>query len=416
MQSDSQTDTAGEPRTSATPEDLSTLEKAIGSGATATFDALEEILRREKMFRELFEALLMRNRHELGLPLIQIGPATDIPDDLVRPHEDAIENACRVVGHLFLEDGDLVQAWPYLRAIGDSAPVKTALDAIEPGTRRKDIDRLIEVAMHEGVHPGRGLEFIVHHYGICNSITNFEQYQSMLRNADRQECARVLIRSLHRELVENIRAEVERREGEKAAQGSLSELIADRPDLFAGHAYYVDTSHLWSIIRFSNFLDDGEELDIAVSFCDYGGRLSDVYQYNSEPPFEDFYRDQDLYLRGIRACNGTCDGGEDPEEVRSRAAKHFAAKGQKGIDDGDPEYPMGSVLNVLVRLRAFDEAIDLAQRFETVKHPETPLTPSLIEVCQMAENFERLQSSACEKVDILGFAAGLVQAKGSSEG
>jgi hypothetical protein len=287
--------------------------------------------------------------------------------------------------------------------------MKAALDAIEPGTRRKDIDRLVEVAMHEAIHPSRGLEFIVHHYGICNSITNFEQYQTMLRRADREECARVLIRSLHRDLVENVRAEVERREGKQAAQGTLSELIADRPELFEGHAYYVDTSHLWSIIRFSNFLSSGPELDIAIAFCDYGRRLSDVYEYNSEAPFDDFYTDQDFYLRGIRAFDGTTSDGEDPEKLRQRAADHFVAKGRQAIANADQEYAMGSLLNILMRLRAFDEAIDLAQQFETIKHPEAPLSPSLIEICQMAGDYERLTSAARENTDILGFAAGLIQ-------
>lgn len=387
------------------------LENALGGGVQSVFDQLENSLRKSKQYKELFEALLMRNRHELGLPLRQIGPATDIPDELVKPHEDAIEKACHVVGKLFLEDGDLVQAWPYLRAIGETEAMKQALDTIEPGTRRKDIDRIVEVAMHEAIHPERGLEIVVHHYGICNAITNFEQYQTVLRTPDRDECARVLIRSLHNDLITNVRAEVERRHGESAAKGDLSQLIADRPELFEGYAYYVDTSHLWSVIRFSNLLENGPELDMTIAFCDYGKRLADVYHYNSEPPFEDFYNDQELYLRGIRGCSR-----ETPDdEARQRAATHFTAKGRQAISEENQDYAMGALLNLLLRLHAFDEAKALAHDFEKLKHPDAPLTPGLLDICQVAKDYERMESAARDAGDVLSFAAGLVQKSESSK-
>ncbi len=395
----------------AVPEDsFRELEAAITSGAAANevdqaFERLFALLEREKQYPQLFEAMIQRRRWRLGLPLIQIGTAADLPENLLEAMEDGIEEACRRVGKLFLADGDPVKAWPYLRAVGDLAAMAAALDEIEPGTRRKDVESLVEIAIYENVHPRRGFELAVQHFGICNAITRFEQAQPAMRQKDREASARVLVRSLYQDLVENLRSEVARREGSPPQAASLLELIVPRPQLFHGDAYYIDTSHLHAVLRFSAFIPDGQELEQAIELTEYGGRLSRVYRFQTEPPFEDAYRDQGIFLRGVQAVR---DPARDPAAI-DRAAKHFADKARRALEQKTADYPMPAVLEVLARLGRWTLAIDLALAFEAMAGAGRCRAPSVYELCQQAGDFTRLAQIARERGDLVAFAAGLIQ-------
>jgi hypothetical protein len=392
------------PAATLSPELEAELECAVADhGPERAFETLARRLEAARRYPELFDVLVMQGRHRLGLPLIQIGPATDTPDELVTPYEDAIAEACRKVGKLFLADGDLGKAWVYLRHVGDTKAMAETLERIEPGTRRKDIDALIEIALHENVHPSRGLEMVVHHYGICSSITNFEQFHAQMKSADRVACARVLLDSLYRELLRNIAAEVERQEGKPAPESSLIDLIRTRPELFEDNAYYVDSSHLWSVVRFAAFLDRTEDLDRALELTEYGRRLSPLYKYESEAPFEDYYEDHAIYFQGIRASIA------GDAATASRAAQPFIDKAQRAIEARTPNYPTRAVLNVLVRMGCCREAIDLAVAFDAVEGFGPCRDPGVYELCQMAGEHERLRELARARGDAAAFAAGLIQ-------
>ena len=268
---------------------FSEVESALQSGGPG--EALEQLskrLEKDKKYRELFDAMLLAKRLELGLPLVQVGQATDLPEEFVPAFEQGIAEACRHVGELFLKEGDVVQAWQYFRAIGDTDTIRKAIDEIEPATRRKDVDSIVEMAVQEGIHPRRGLEMVVHHYGICSSITNFEQMRHSLRLTDQQSCVGLLVASLYKDLADNLRAEVEEIEGAPVRENGLIELIESRPKLFEEDAYFIDSSHLWSIVGFSVVLDSGPDLDRSIELAEYGSRLSSMYQYESQPPFDDF--------------------------------------------------------------------------------------------------------------------------------
>ena len=98
------------------------VEQTLRSGGSeAGFDFLVRRFREEKNYPLLFEARLMKKRHELGLPLIQTEPLADLPNDARRAYEEGNLEAAREVGSLFLADGKIPLAWPYFRAIGESA-------------------------------------------------------------------------------------------------------------------------------------------------------------------------------------------------------------------------------------------------------------------------------------------------------
>ncbi len=383
---------------------FSEVESALQSGGPG--EALEQLskrLEKDKKYRELFDAMLLAKRLELGLPLVQVGQATDMPEEFVPAFEEGIAEACRHVGELFLKEGDVVQAWQYFRAIGDTDTIRKAIDEIEPATRRKDVDSIVEMAVQEGIHPRRGLEMVVHHYGICSSITNFEQMRHSLRLTDQQSCVGLLVASLYKDLADNLRAEVEEIEGAPVRENGLIELIESRPKLFEEDAYFIDSSHLWSIVGFSVVLDSGPDLDRSIELAEYGSRLSSMYQYESQPPFDDFYADHKVYLRGVRGLQ------EDDSEAVSKAGEHFVAKARRALEESKTDYPVGQILTILARVERLKDAIEVARGFEKLLGPGRPFKPDVYELCQMAEDFDVLADHARVRNDAVSFAAGMIQ-------
>ncbi|HLU49266.1 MAG TPA: hypothetical protein VK116_14320 [Planctomycetota bacterium] len=87
------------------------LDEALARGGVeATFETLAQILRERKLYRQLFEALLMRKRRELGLPLEGGEAIRDLPEELQETVERAYVEICREVGRLFLAEGDIRSA------------------------------------------------------------------------------------------------------------------------------------------------------------------------------------------------------------------------------------------------------------------------------------------------------------------
>ncbi len=384
---------------------FSKIESMDSEAPEKVFATLAEELEKKKQYKDLFELLLMKKRHELQLPLIQVGSATDIPDELVEPYEEAISDACKKVGELFLKRGDLGQAWPYLRAIGSDDQMKEALEKIEPGTRRKDIDTLVEMAIGEGVHPSRGLEFVVHQYGICSSITQFEQVRPSLKPQDQRACIGILVEALYSDLLENVRSEVGAIEKTDPPQLGLLEIIESRPNLFGEEAYFIDSSHLHSIVRFSPDLEPGKSLDLAIELAEYGSRLAPIYQYEAEAPFDDYYKDHAILLRGIRAVST----GNESELIP--AQKHFEAKAETALQEKNHDYPAPVLAQILTSLDSFPLAIDLTREFEQNAHLHGQLGPSLPELCQQAGDFKQLQEIGRDQNDPISFVAGFIQAQ-----
>src|SRR5204862_633414 len=123
--------------------------------------------REQKNYRELFAARLMQVRHRLGHPLIETEPVSG-PE-----YEEALREAARETGGLFLADGDIVSAWPYFRAIGEPAAVAAAIENVNIGDAEdapQKLDRIIEIAFQELVNPRKGFEMILQHHGICRAI------------------------------------------------------------------------------------------------------------------------------------------------------------------------------------------------------------------------------------------------------
>jgi hypothetical protein len=370
------------------------LQQALESGGpTAGFEFLLQRFREEKKYAELFQARLMMKRHELELPLIAVGPLDDLPEDARRAYEECFVQAAREAGSLFLADGNIEAAWPYFRAIGEREPIAAAIEQLQP---REGLDRVIEIAFYERVNVRKGLELILANYGLCRAITCFMQYPD---GKGREECLGLLVRTLHRDLVRNLKWAIAQREGREPEVESVPALIAGRDWLFDDHRYYIDTSHLVSVLQFSLEATERETLELALEFTEYGPHLSSLYQHRLDPPFENVYLDHAVYLRAAL--------GDDVDA----AVAHFREKLTQTDATQSGSGPAQVVVRLLARLGRYAEAIEVSLEHLREVDPAQLSCPSVLQLCQLAGDHKLLMKLAKERGDLLNFAAGAFQAK-----
>lgn len=370
-------------------------------GPAAAFDLLAQRYREEKNYPLLFETRLMKARQELGLPLIQPDPFGELPPETRQTYDARCMEAAREVGGLFLADGDIDHAWPYYRAVGDAEPVVAAIEKIPVDAETHEgTERVIEIALQERVHPRKGFEMMLATHGICRAITIFGQYPG---TRGRDECLRLLVRTLHRELVaamkrsivqqEGVQQEGVQQEGEAPATDSVPELMAGRDWLFGEYVYYVDTSHLVSILRFALDLEDAQTISLALELAEYGKRLSSQFQYRGDPPFENIYVDHEAYLLAL--------AGRDVDG----AIAHFRAKLERADSPELASVVAQALVGLLARLDRYREAIELSLEHLRDVPTSQLACPSALQLCEMAGDYTRLKELARESGDLLSYAA-----------
>lgn len=360
-------------------------------GPAAVFDVLIDKARRAKDYRMLFGARLMQSRHALGLPLIETEPTINLSGEQLSSYENALKNAARESGDLFLADGDIVSAWTYFKALGDPAPVAAAIETINGG---EQLDRVIEIAFHERVSPRKGFELILEHHGICRAITLFGSNRDY---TSRRHCLLLLVSTLYGQLTGSLKDTIASVEGAAPDNKSLAELIAGRPWLFEGTSSYVDSTHLTSILRFTPELEETESLRMAAEMAEYGKCLAPMFHFRGDPPFEDTYSDHAVYLRALLG-----------EEV-DRAVAHFRKKVTEATAAPGDTTPAEVLIELLVRLGRYAEAIQVSlEVFPNSR--EAPLScASVIQLCQMAGDYRQLRNLARERGDLLAFTAAIIQ-------
>ncbi len=390
--------------------------ETLDDATTAAFDAIDRTLDAdgpaaalERLIaglddrgdaRGLLDALLLRARHELGLPLVQVGNLAEIPEPTRSQYEDRYVESIRRVGRKLLDGGDLVAAWPYFRVLGERDEIARAIDAYvpsgEPGDER--LGQVVDVAFNQGVNPRRGFELILDHYGACSSITAFEHLPP--DEATRSACADRLVRNLHDHLVANLRADIARRGQPSPPEGApIRDLLDGRDWLFADDGYHIDISHLGAVVRMSPLLTDPATIALAVGLTDYGRRLSDRHRYAADPPFEDTFGDHGVYLRALI--------GEDSDAAVAHFRSKLPAPAETSPDEErfDDPIPAQVLVRLLVRLGRLEAAIDVAAD-HLAGLPDASLgCPSLPQLCQMAGRPDRLARAAREQGDLVHYMA-----------
>ena len=369
-------------------ESFQNLDRFLASGDRAGgLDFLIEHFRANNDVRSFFEARLMKTRLELGLPLIQTELPPEIPTDLRGNYDQGMIAAARETGALALDNGDIPLAWPYFRAIGEPGPIIEAIERAEPGD---SAEQIINIAFGEGVHPAKGLELILDHHGMCRAITTFGMYA--VKNG-RAECISLLVRRLHKELMERIANTIESQEGSRPAAARLGDLISERDWLFGEYDYYVDTSHLMSVLGYSLEVTDSGTLELLHDLCAYGKRLSPMFQSRGQSPFENPFVDYDEYILAIMGV-----------DVDARIA-HF----RKKIAESDPEQvgmaPAELLVNLAVRLGRFEEALQVSVDHLSEEDVSDLSCPSTLQLCVLADDPERLKELARSRGDLLSYIA-----------
>jgi hypothetical protein len=375
------------------------LEQTIKTaGPAAAIAKLCAELQSRKDYGGLFYALLMKKRFELGVSPIATGSNQDLPPEAHREFEDGIADAARTVGALYLAEGQIPQAWGYYRMLGDSAPVAQALEKLQLDDSM-DTQAIIDIAFHQGVLPIKGFDWVIQRFGICSAITVMGGELPFTPEV-RAECSKKLLRTLHNELVERLRAEIERHPelapGESPGAKYVRELITGRDWLFADDFYHIDLSHLNAVVQMATQLEKCEELQLARALCAYGMKLSPKFRYQSEPPFEDQYADYDKFLAILT--------GEDVEG----GVAHFRAK----IDTHPPEtagtFPTETYVNLLLRLGRDQEALEIVRKYLAPLGEARLSCPNLVELVQQTKRYDVLAEVARAQGNAVNFLAGLI--------
>src|SRR4051812_14755244 len=92
-------------------------------GPAPAIDQLCKALEEKKDYSNLFYALLMKKRNELGVSPIPTTPSSELPPEYHGVYEEAIRNAGNYVGQLCLRDGRIPDAWVFYRMLGEKEPV-----------------------------------------------------------------------------------------------------------------------------------------------------------------------------------------------------------------------------------------------------------------------------------------------------
>jgi len=371
-------------------------------GPDAAIAELCDRLRQRKDYDNLFYARLLAGRHRLGLVPIPTASVSEIPPAQQPAFEDTIRTACREVGSLYLAEGNVAQAWGYYRMIDEREPVLQALGAYRPEPGDEQLDSLIQLALYEGLLPRTGFDWVLQHGSLCNAVTVLSGRQLPMTPEDRHHCVGRVLDVLYDELRDRIATDIERREGQlppeasapKGERGVVRAMIAKRPELFADDNYHIDFSHLSMAVQMSLELPPGSALDTARELCEYGENLGGSYRSNAEPPFDDQYRDQRIYLNAI--------AGDNVEE----GVAHFRNKADSTTVDESGTGPAEVLVQLLLRLGRPQEAVAVAAKH--LAPVDLPRLAFTAELCQKAKDYATLAEVAREQGNAVQYLAGLL--------
>ncbi len=374
-----------------TPSDFEKIKTFVADqGTDAALDYLEKVFSETEQFHQLFEVLKMKARRDNGLALLYDDNFTDLSAEQRQKFDDQLLDACATVGEKFFAKGDVSSGWFFMQPLADKQRVETLLRRLD--VDEENVDEIVQVALGEAVAPEYGYQLVLEHFGTCNSITTYDSQISTLPQTVKTATAEMLVRHLYQELVHNICGHIEDQEGQKPASQSLSELIADRDWLFAGGGHHVDTTHLASVVRIARNVRDREVLGLAIELAEYGSRLDSQFHFQGDEPFEEIYPDHLRFFRGLL--------GEDTNAVEAWFLKKLA------------EMPPGMVRSVTVEnLVGFlnqaglnDRAIKVALQEINDEHQSMGIAPSVFELADNGERFERISIHYQNANDLLSFS------------
>jgi hypothetical protein len=373
------------------------VQDAVESGGVeAACDALVEIFKSKKRYHELFDTRLLQTRQRLGLPVTAKSDLDDVPEERRNQVEEGYLDACREVGKMLLDEGDIRTAWMYLRTAGETGMMRAALERIEPD--EMNTEAIVEAALYEGLHIERGFRLVLEHYGTCNAITTYESALHGRKLEDQRLVAGMLVEWLHNELLENLLSESDSGDAPRQA-GAIRNLVAGQEDAFGEYTTHIDTSHLSSVVRFARIVENESQLALALDLTEYGARLHKNLQQEHDPPFADYYAHHRLFY-----------GAQIGENV-DLAIDHFRTEAEKSEVEVETTMAVEVYVVLLARIGRWSEAIEAAVTLIPPGIQTTGFAPSLIELARSAGEYGRHSEVCRERGDLLGFAVGEMESR-----
>jgi hypothetical protein len=374
-------------------------QKLESGGTPSVLDELIQQLRDAKRFHDLFEALKMKVRSGLNLPLLY----SDSGDDLSTGQRDELEEglieACREVGLALIGEGHPREGWMYLRPVGDRQAAREALLLLD--AEEELLDEMIEVCLHEGVDRERGFSLVLQHHGTCNAITTFESLLYQGGKSDLRGACQLLVKHVHTELKGSLAADIERQSGSPPEESTIGGMVAERDWLFGEHVYHIDTTHLASTVRFARMLDDQETLELALDMTEYGRRLHEQFQYPQEEPFVDLYPASAIYLNAML--------GRQLDECKA----YFAERAQQ-VDAAEHGNMTREVyVDLLHRLGDHSAAVQASFDLDLAGTQSLGVAPSLLELCEAAGDYKPLMEFSRNHDNLLAYGMALLNASSS---
>ncbi|MFO1065956.1 MAG: hypothetical protein U0892_19005 [Pirellulales bacterium] len=364
------------------------------SGRTALVDWLIAHLEKEHRYHELFEALKMRVRLDLGLSAAQTDRDERLDADTELKLERGLIDACKRVGEGLLSQGKVREGWMYMRPVGDREAAAAALRKIQPDD--ENVDALLEVFVHEGVDVGAGYALALSRMGTCNSITLFETAIAGRPRKDQQVAAGLLVEHVHGELIRNLRHDIARRESKEPTEQTAAELLASRPTLLRDGSYHLDTTHLASTVRFARVLDDKEQLKLALDLTSYGRHLHPQFQYPGEEPFLDLYPSSAAFFRALLG-----------EQVDA-GIRYFTQKADVVDRDQYGNVAIEVLIDLLSRVGRHEQALQEYARRLPIDARLMGIAPTMLDLSHRIGSYEAMRNICKDRDDLLGYAVALL--------
>lgn len=367
-------------------------------GPTAAAERLCDELRAAGDYQNLFYAMLMRTRVRLSVSPFPTGSASELPAEHHDAYEVAIREAAREVGNLYLAQEDIPKAWPFFRLIDEPEPIRRAIAEYAPGSE-DDPFPVVEIAWQQGISPEKGFDLVLDRNGVCSAITLVSS-TDLNRNPDlRSYCVRRLVRALHEQLVERLRADLTASGATISESATVAQLIDGQGEALAEDSYHVDVSHLSSVVQMALQLPPCPELELARELCDYGRRLSAGLRGRDDPPFENTYEDYSRYLDVVSGVD--VEGG----------LRHFRAKLPAAEAEGY-RYPAQVMVNLLLVADRGKEALLVAKQYLADESEQMLACPTASELARRIGDFTTLADLARAKTDAVSFLGARIASRG----
>ena len=383
---------------------------AASRGAPAMLETLADSLKARRRWHALFDLRLLEARVALGLP-----PTGDIGaiDEKTRERLDERSlAACREVGWPLLDEGHVAAGWMYLRAAAEPAEVSQRLAALaetpiaDEEAAAARLQEIVQIALWEGVDPALGIRLVIAAQGTCNSITAYEQAVSRLPAARQRQPAAVLVEHLHRELLQSLAADLERRglvpRETITATGSISGLLDAAGGMQEDPSFHIDVSHLQSVLRIARVCIERAVIEKAWELAVYACRLPEEVTYPGEPPFEHVAEASRLFYGALL--------GRDVDE----AVRYFRKTAALARVEDAGTLPADTLIYLLWRLDRPAEALHAAlERPADHGMPSIMqaigMLPSLVELAVAGNAVDALREACRSRGDEITFAATFAQ-------